>query len=114
MDQSLVMYKVLKPREHKWKENLALGKLLQHNILVIIYMYLQNFSDKILQELTFHLKRVNETNQIIDFLGVTSVFVEPTCSEHVIGITKALFVRINPPTWICPEHNFYIYGWISK
>ena len=59
------------------------------------------------------------------FATVSSFFVQPVCVEHDIVVTSSVrclcFVRacvhcacVRAPVQICPDHNLYIYTWISK
>ena len=41
--------------------------------------------------------------------------VEPTCDEQdAVALTSHWCMCVNLFVWICPDHNFSIYVWISK
>ena len=49
------------------------------------------------------------------------IFVEPACSEgdnchndSLVYVCVSVFAFMRPSVRICPDHNFYDWGWISK
>ena len=72
------------------------------------------------------MEKSKEINEILPWTFYNCVrnlledFVEPFCGERDIDIALALRCMcilcecVVPSVWICSNHNFYIYEWISK